>query len=407
MSATRLFPAALVAVSTLIASILLTGCGATSNLTSQPQTLAAQGTPATSVGTATSPVAYVYVSDSPSSNKIDIRAFSATSDGRLAAVAGSPFSTDLSYAASMAANANHLFFTDGVQINSYFIAANGALQPVGSINASQFNHASCGGPVALFVDRTGATLYDLDIYSDCANNAYQFFNTQVSTSELSYFGVTGASSPIFEVPLSFLGNNEYAYGASCYHWSQEVFGFLRSSNGTLTDLNLTSPMPGAKAGQMYCPSLAAADEANHVAVSMQAISSSSFQPIGSAQLASYTAGSAGSLTTTSSYSNMPKVAVGSVTGISASPSGKFLAVAGTAGLQVFHFNGANPITPYTGALTTDQVDQIAWDNNNHLYAISKSAGKLFVFTTSPTTFAQASGSPYAITNPGYLSVLPK
>jgi hypothetical protein len=34
-----------------------------------------------------------------------------------------------------------------------------------------------------------------------------------------------------------------------------------------------------------------------------------------------------------------------------SPSGKLLAVAGTTGLQVFHFNGSNPIKPYTGLLT--------------------------------------------------------
>ena len=91
----------------------------------------------------------------------------------------------------------------------------------------------------------------------------------------------------------------------------------------------------------------------------------------------------------------------------ASPSGKLLAVAGTKGLQIFHFDGANPITHYTYLLTTDSIDQISWDNENHLYAISQSAGKLYVFTVTPVSFGQAPGSPYAIASPEFIAVLPK
>jgi hypothetical protein len=74
---------------------------------------------------------------------------------------------------------------------------------------------------------------------------------------------------------------------------------------------------------------------------------------------------------------------------------------------VFHFNGADPITPYTGPLTTDEIDQMFWDNDNHLYAIGQTAGKLFVFTITPTSNSQSSGSPYTITNPGNIVVLPE
>ncbi len=77
-----------------------------------------------------------------------------------------------------------------------------------------------------------------------------------------------------------------------------------------------------------------------------------------------------------------------------SPSGKLLAVGGTAGLQIFHFNGSDPITHYTGLLTTDDVSQFFWDNDNHLYAISQTSGKLFVFTVTPTNVSQAPGSPH-------------
>jgi hypothetical protein len=82
-------------------------------------------------------------------------------------------------------------------------------------------------------------------------------------------------------------------------------------------------------------------------------------------------------------------------------------VSGTAGLQVFHFNGSDPIKHYTGLLTRDAVTQIFWDNDNHLYAISESSGKLFVFTVTAENVSQAPGSPHSVTNPTYVSVLPR
>jgi len=105
--------------------------------------------------------------------------------------------------------------------------------------------------------------------------------------------------------------------------------------------------------------------------------------------------------------NMPRTAVTNVTDILFSPSGKLVAVGGTAGLQIFHFSGANSVTPATGLLTTYEIDQFFWDNANHLYAISQPAGKLFVFTITATGAKQAPGSPYAITNPANIAVMPK
>ena len=70
-------------------------------------------------------------------------------------------------------------------------------------------------------------------------------------------------------------------------------------------------------------------------------------------------------------------------------------------------NGASPITPYTGLLTKNQVDQMWWDNANHLYALSRSAGKLYVFTVTPTSVSQAPGSPHTIANPQNVIILPK
>jgi hypothetical protein len=104
---------------------------------------------------------------------------------------------------------------------------------------------------------------------------------------------------------------------------------------------------------------------------------------------------------------MPVTAVQYVADLKMSPSGRLLAVAGTAGLQVFHFNGANPITHFTGLIVKEPVDQMFWDNDNHLYAISRSASQVFVFTITPTSVSQAPGSPYTITNPQSITVLPK
>jgi hypothetical protein len=129
--------------------------------------------------------------------------------------------------------------------------------------------------------------------------------------------------------------------------------------------------------------------------------------VGPNVLATYTVSSSGNLTTSSTMKNMPAVSVGeNINAMNASPSGKLLAVAGNKGLQIFHFNGANPITHFTGLLTSTEVDQIFWDNDNHLYGISFSANKLWVFTVTPTGYSEAPGSPYSVDSPQGLRVLP-
>jgi hypothetical protein len=104
---------------------------------------------------------------------------------------------------------------------------------------------------------------------------------------------------------------------------------------------------------------------------------------------------------------MPVPDTNGVNDLWASPAGNLLAVGGPGGLQVFHYNGAKPITKYTGLLTTTSITQMFWDNDNHLYALSTSATKLFVFTVTPTSFSQAPGSPYTIPNAAAVAVLPE
>jgi hypothetical protein len=350
-----------------------------------------------------SSVAYVYVSSSPSSGKWQINAYSASSSGQLTPVAGSPFSTKGS---EIALTSKWFFSTNGVDIYTSSISSTGALKQVSSINAQKQNSCACGGPATLFLDHTGTTLYDWDYNVDGGlNNAYQSFDVNQDTGKLSYTGATSASAGFYG-SLSFVADNEYAYGGSCYHGDPDLYGFSRSSSGTLTDLNLNPPIPAAAPNKgAYCPGSIAANTTNQIAVPLTPNNDMAID--GPTQLGVFTADSSGNLTTTSTYKNMPATDVGSVSDVWASPSGLLLAVAGENGLEVFHFNGAKRITKYTGLLTTDNIVLVFWDNNNHLYALAAPSNELFVYTVTPTSFSQAPGSPYTIANPGDLAVLPE
>jgi len=101
-----------------------------------------------------------------------------------------------------------------------------------------------------------------------------------------------------------------------------------------------------------------------------------------------------------------------------SVSGQFLAVGGNAtqfgeegtktpGLQVFRFNGANPIVLYSNRLTSDPINEIHWDNTDHLYALSNSTHKLYVYSVTSSSITAAPGSPFTVpSSPNALAVVP-
>jgi hypothetical protein len=348
---------------------------------------------------------FVYIASNKSASNNEIAAYQSDSNGQLTPVAGSPFAVNAAY---MTASGKYLFTTDGTNIYTYAVASDGGIAQTSSIDANQSNPNHCGSPISLFTDRTGSTLYDLDYVSDCANNQYGSFSIDSSTGALTFIALSGAASPVFNKPLSFLGNDMYGYSASCWHYIQEIYGFQRNSDGSLTlvsDLGSAPPMPTPPPGDTYCPWLAAADTGNHVAITLSAMNVSSFQADGPTQIAVYTADGAGNLSPNSTAADMPEVVVGNVSDMQMSPAGNYLAVAGT-GLQVFNFNGANPVTQLTGLLTNTPIDQIAWDHSNHLYAISHSAGQLFVFTVTSDGATQAPGSPYKVTVPVNIAIGP-
>ena len=360
----------------------------------------------------TAPVAYVYVSSGPTSTgKNVVDAYAAATNGKLTLVPGSPFHDDVTY---MVVNGKYLFGStrSGIYVAAFLIEPNGALHWTTSTNVSQYDPDGCVSSSPLVLDHTGADLYRPAFVGGlCESSEYQSFNIDKTTGKLKLLG-SSAQKFLFNTPLSFSGNNVYAYGSDCIDYKGnylDTFETLkRESNGFLADTSLTTAPPASpSSSDFYCRSLTAADPANHVAVAVQLIDNNTSSTVGLRQLATYTSNSSGNLTTTSTQANMPKTATGFVLDLAMSPSGKLLAVAGTNGLQIFHFNGSAPITPYTGLLTNLDIEQAYWDNQNHLYAVSQNGGRLFVFTVTPTSVGHANGSPYVISRPHQLIVQPK
>lgn len=353
------------------------------------------------------PVAYIYVANTPNPNPTSyspnqITAYAANAEGRLTPVPGSPFNEDV---ASMAVDGKYLIAAAGNEqlINTYDIHSNGSLTFVTHTDYALDNSNNCGGAGAIFLDHTGRSLYLQEYNIDCANSGTASYDFDSSTGMLKYLGNTITGSEYGNSnPASFIGNNIFAYAAGpsgCYIYS--ISGFRRAGNGLLSEFDDGAPayLQGPPGGfRIFAPDLAAADTTNHVA-----IAETPADPPGClglpVRISTWTANASGKLTTTSSYKNMPTTAIINPYDMKMAPSGRLLAIAGQEGLQVLHFDGARPARIYTPLLTKDPINMMFWDKSNHLYAISQSANKLYVFTITDNVYHEAPGSPYAISSP--------
>lgn len=387
---------------------LLAGCSSTASDPPQAQT------PQSKQDSNNSKVAYVYVANTPNPNPKartpnQISAYSVDGNGKLTPVPGSPFNEDVSY---MVVNGLYLMAASNSQttINSYNIHSDGSISFAAQTNYAQENTNGCGGAGALFFDHTGQSLYVQEYNIDCSNSGIASFSVADATGMLNYLGNTITGSEYQnENAAYFINNNHFAYAAGpsgCYIYS--IDGFQRADDGLLNSIDAGVPayLPGPPAGfRIFAPDLAAADADDHVA-----ITETPANPPGCAglpvRISTWTADGNGKLTTTSNYQNMPVTAIISPYDLKMAPSGQLVAIAGQEGLQVLHMNGADPITSYTPLLTKDPINEMFWDNNDHLYAISKSANKLHVFTVTNTEYHEVAGSPYAITSPDYIIVQP-
>lgn len=352
--------------------------------------------------------AYVYVSFTPQNSSVnEIVGFEAGPKGALTNLPGSPYTADVT---NMAVNGKYLFAAnvDGLNIDSYHIADNGALNLWSQTDVANFNNKDCGTTGALFLDHTGKTLYDMEFNGNiCANNKYESLKVDSSVGKLTPLGSSTYTYWLTQ-GATFTGDNQYAYSVSClYNMYWAIFGEKREANGLLTPLSkFNAALPANRSDEFWCPSLTAADPSNHIAMVLQPVNNSTFVSNGGAQIASYTVGANGSLSTTNTVDNMPTAVIGTPIAIKMAPSGKLLAVSGSAGMQLFFFNGAEPATTYAPLLTGIEIDQMFWDNQNHLYALSRVTGQLFVYTITPTEVLPAPGSPYSVPNAKNVIVQP-
>lgn len=360
---------------------------------------------------ATPSVAYVYVVSRPANaSATEINGYSTAPNGKLTPINGSPFQEN---EFSLTANGKYVFASNATttDIDSFAIGTGGVLRYVTSTDYAQFDPDDCGSAGSLFTDRTGTDLYPLVFDGDCANNFYQSYRIKEGSGELNYLGSVNGGAGSFNginMAATFLGNNLYAYEATnngCMYFG--VQSFKRDANGLLTSGGGATTMPAPPDGyRIYIPEMVSADPTDHVAFVLQAANPPGCQN-NFPQLASFTADSEGNLTTTNNSANMPATLIPHVNDLKMAPSGKLLAVAGTNGVQVFHFNGANPPTAYTPLLTTDSITQMFWDNDNHLYAINQIGGNMHVFTVTPTSYSEAPGSPYTVDQPESIAVQPE
>jgi hypothetical protein len=352
---------------------------------------------ATSNATA-APVAHVYVQTNEGVNL-----YYAAANGKLTLVKGSPFKT----VGSMGANNGKYFFSLGTDwIHVYSVAPNGAIgKQVDELNTQNYGHTYgrvCGTTVNAVLDHTGKSLY-VALWGNPLNTCSQFqaFDVAEESGKLSYHGSSVFDwSSEFSLPV-FAANDEFAYSLDYIPIGSvgPMVEFQRVSTGRLQEVQnfgRTDPT-GLEAGQVLRPYIMTPDATNHMAMALLG----SFSP-NDFYLASYTADDTGSLTSTNAFADLP-VVTGLPLRLNMSPSGELLAVgsqeygSSPGGLQVFHFNGGEPITPYGAVLTSVPIDQIHWDKNNHLYALSYSTSKLFVYTITPTTMNAVPGSPFTVT----------
>ena len=349
--------------------------------------------------------ATVYVSQSSTPNGPgQVYAFAVAPNGKLTPTAGSPYPADVTL---MVDNGKYLVgaSTDNQYLNTYTIEPDGALKFAVANDIGRLTNGfdTSGFSDYLDLDHTGATLYDLRFNANDDNFYLETFILEKATGALKLVPDThqlsGLGNNLTDPSLfTISANDKYIYGVDSGRYGFDFYMFNRGPNGGLL-------MPAADAQPIdkpkdkfnygYDPIGISADPLNHVAVAFANDELEEGPEQGPNRLGVYTAAADGKLTTSSTMENMPKVAVGNVS-LKMAPSGKLLAAIGTTGLQVFHFNGSEPITNEAVLVRGVSFAQAYWDDNDHLFAVSQTSGKLYVFTVTPTHVAAAPGSPYSI-----------
>jgi hypothetical protein len=337
---------------------------------------------------ATKPVAYVYIAKlvNLTSSQEEIIGYSISPAGEITKIPGSPFA--VGYAGGnplyLAGNGSWVFASDvtGHYITTYEIESDGALKLVQVLNAVALAEDPSStllyGPLVL--DRTGETLYATANTGETAHNLV--FRIDNGNGSLEFIGEgKGQVGNDNGQPMVFSGNNKFAYVSI-------ASGYAVATNNELIPL----PLPSV----MYRAGDVTADNLNNLAVE-EIVDKDR-------QLGTYQIDAQGNLSTKGTEEDRPLSHIQGLNTISMSPSGELLAAGGAYGLELYHFNGANPITLYHILLSTAEdsnnavIYGINWDNDNHLYAFGGPGytREMRVYTATPTDVQEAKGSPFLL-----------
>jgi hypothetical protein len=314
-------------------------------------------------------------------------------------------------------NGKYLMSVGNTYLHTYPIESAGKIgKQISSTDTASYGGSQCGGTSGQgsVMDHTGKYLYvQLNTTNTCA--AWQSYKIQ-SNGNLEFLGDVEYSATdnyngyaLSSSPPTISSNDEYGYGvfpagADYYTQLNTVSAFQKASNGQLEineSFSETDPAPcwdgyGDENLYFYQPQLVQADPSSYVAVVV-------YSYYAGWQMANYTINpSTGAIWSINTCADMVISWNGYPQSLSMSPSGKLVALASHSGLEVFHFNRAEPITRFTGQLQVAfNFDQVAWDHSNHLYALSYDSAQLFVYTITPSSFTEAPGSPYHLPKAPY------
>ena len=325
-----------------------------------------------------------------------ITGFNVAADGSTTPAQGSPFT---GANGSLATNGTFLLATDGTNIVSFAIGSNGSLTPVSTIDGTAHNDTPTGSGIgALSLDRSGSTLYAGEInFQGADNNAFAFFN--LSPSGTLSFLANSVINVNFAGRLTFKQDNKRAYGQGCFFLGWDLFGLTRNPDGTLTPFDDKAPSPPIQNGQFFCPGPSTASPASNFLAGV-------IVPEGQTgvndSLSVYIINSDGTLTLVpSSVMTTPFMFI---TDIEFDPSGNFVAAATSAGVQIYRLTSGTLTAVGSPQNANTSFDLVQWDSFGHLYAISSSGQRFFIYTSTQGILSAAPGSPYSVPTPAGLAV---
>jgi len=355
--------------------------------------------------------AYAYVGSPGYAGNGSIYEFAVAPDGSATPVAGSPLS---GADGSLVGGGNYVFATDGKNIVTYTVGSGGALSETSSVDGTAYDQDPQYSSVqSLSLPLDGHNLYTDNWFVDGSNNAYETW-TVGSSGQLTYLPTLNGL-PVYSTaggwPFSFTTDGHFAYTWSVCKWDGSVLGFARAANGTLS--RVATDAAGLGPQNMHgelseCSQGIATSSLGYVAVAWNG----GYCCGGPTGFANYALQSNGELNQVSGSE-----VIANENAMAFDPTGRYLAVALGAGIQMYQLQASGILTP-VGSVQQSSIpfSNLLWDSSNHLYATTNpnsqlcqsgnSACGLYIFNSSAGALTLAPGSPYAISQAGNLAVVP-